>query len=130
MVVRAEVAPIVAVVGGGAHEVEAGGHEGVGHGIGRVEGGVARRADVVPAAVGFLLDVGEVGGLDVALDRLVDGGVVVDAVACRAGLGVGPGADAIFGEVVADGHEVHAAGGGLGGRAGVVGGAGRSLGDA
>ena len=130
VVVRAEVAPVVAVVGGGAHEVEAGGHEGVGHGVGRVEGRVARRADVVSAAVGLFLDVGEVGGLDVALDRLVDGGVVVDAVARRAGLCVGPGADAILGEVVADGYEVHAAGGGLGGRVSVVAGAGCGLGDA
>lgn len=130
MVVRAEVAPVVAVVGGGAHEVEAGGHEGVGHGVGRVEGGVAHGADVVSAAVGLLLDVGEVGGLDVALDRLVDGGVVVEAVARRACLGVGPGADAIFGEIVADGDEAHAAGGGLDGGARAVAGAGRSLGNA
>ena len=105
VVVGAEVAPVVGVVGGRPHEVKARVHDGVRHLVGGVERGVALGTDVVAAQMGLLLHIGKVSGLNVVADRRVDGGVVVVPVIRLPGLGVRIGGHLDLREVVAHGHK-------------------------
>ena len=105
MIKRAEITPIVGMVRSRGHEVETRVHYRIGHLVGGVEAGITRRPQLVSADVGLLVDVSQVGGLDIGFHVLEQGSVVVFPVVFRAGLLVGVISDGLVGEVVAHGDE-------------------------